>query len=154
MSHRKTQDEKYQMMTAAPIPGLIGRLAVPTIISMMITSFYNMADTFSRGPHQHQCHRCPLASYFPSWRSFRHWAFFAATVPATPFPENLALRTHRPQKSLLPRGFFLAFALGLLLMALGLLFLEPLSHLLGSTETILPPTPKTILALSFWARPI
>ena len=36
--------------------------------------------------------------------------------------------------------FFLAFALGLLLMALGLLFLEPLSHLLGSTETILPYT--------------
>ena len=49
MSHRKTQDEKYQMMTEAPIPGLIGRLAVPTIISMMITSFYNMADTFFVG---------------------------------------------------------------------------------------------------------
>lgn len=41
-----TQEEKFQMMTAAPIPGLIGRMAVPTIISMLITSFYNMADTF------------------------------------------------------------------------------------------------------------
>lgn len=30
----------------APIPGLIGRLAVPTIISMLVTSIYNMADTY------------------------------------------------------------------------------------------------------------
>ena len=37
------------MMTQAPIHGLIGRLSVPTIISMLITSFYNMADTFFVG---------------------------------------------------------------------------------------------------------
>ena len=33
-------------MLEAPIPGLIGRLAVPTIISMLVTSIYNMADTY------------------------------------------------------------------------------------------------------------
>ena len=46
MPKTMSQDEKYKMMTEDPIPGLIGRLAVPTIISMLITSFYNMADTF------------------------------------------------------------------------------------------------------------
>ena len=46
MKTSMTQEEKFQMMTTAPIPGLIGRMAVPTIISMLITSFYNMADTF------------------------------------------------------------------------------------------------------------
>ena len=49
MSVANSQDEKYTMMTEAPIPGLIGRLAVPTIISMLISSFYNMADTFFVG---------------------------------------------------------------------------------------------------------
>ena len=49
MHSNTSQDEKYRMMTEAPIPGLIGRLAVPTIISMLITSFYNMADTFFVG---------------------------------------------------------------------------------------------------------
>lgn len=44
-----SQEQKFEMMTEAPIPGLIGRLAVPTIISMLITSFYNMADTFFVG---------------------------------------------------------------------------------------------------------
>ena len=49
MQHTMSQDEKYRMMTENPIPGLIGRLAVPTIISMLVTSFYNMADTFFVG---------------------------------------------------------------------------------------------------------
>ena len=43
------QEEKYIYMTKTPVPRLIGELAVPTIISMLVTSFYNMADTFFVG---------------------------------------------------------------------------------------------------------
>ena len=39
-------EEKYKMMTETPVNRLIPRLAVPTIISMLTTSIYNMADTF------------------------------------------------------------------------------------------------------------
>ena len=48
---RKFSDpgEKFEWLTTAPIPGLVGRLAVPTIISMLITSIYNMADTYFVG---------------------------------------------------------------------------------------------------------
>ena len=49
LAHIQTQQEKYKMMIESPIPGLVGRLAIPTIISMLITSFYNMADTFFVG---------------------------------------------------------------------------------------------------------
>lgn len=44
-----TPDEKYEWITTAPLPGLIGSLAVPIIISMLITAVYNMADTFFVG---------------------------------------------------------------------------------------------------------
>lgn len=37
---------QVEKMTTQPIPKLITTLAVPTIISMLITSIYNMADTF------------------------------------------------------------------------------------------------------------
>ena len=40
-----TQTEKQKMMLTAPVEGLICRMAVPTIISMLITALYNMADT-------------------------------------------------------------------------------------------------------------
>ena len=46
LKHKISQEEKFQMMTTAPIPSLIGKMAVPTIISMLITSIYNIADTF------------------------------------------------------------------------------------------------------------
>ena len=40
------QEQKFQEMTTAPIGGLICRLAFPCVISMLVTAFYNMADTF------------------------------------------------------------------------------------------------------------
>ena len=46
LKHKIAQEEKFQMMTTASIPSLIGKMAVPTIISMLITSIYNIADTF------------------------------------------------------------------------------------------------------------
>ena len=39
-------DAQYRKMTQTPIPRLVTTLAVPTIISMLVTAVYNMADTF------------------------------------------------------------------------------------------------------------
>ena len=44
-----TQEEKFIQMTQSPIGKTISRLAVPCIISMLVTAFYNMADTFFVG---------------------------------------------------------------------------------------------------------
>lgn len=46
-----TQDEArrqahYEKMTQTPVPKLVTTLAIPTIISMMVSAIYNMADTF------------------------------------------------------------------------------------------------------------
>ena len=40
------QEEKFIQMTQPPVGGLILKLAVPCIVSMLVTTFYNMADTF------------------------------------------------------------------------------------------------------------
>ena len=40
------QELKFKQMTEPPVGKLICRLAVPCIISMLVTSFYNMADTY------------------------------------------------------------------------------------------------------------
>ena len=45
----RSKQDKFQEMTQAPVEPLILRLAVPCIISMLITAFYNMADTFFVG---------------------------------------------------------------------------------------------------------
>lgn len=47
--HHHTAKENYEQLTTAPIAGVITRLAIPTIISMLVTAFYNMADTYFVG---------------------------------------------------------------------------------------------------------
>ena len=49
MSIFRQPEDKFASMTQTPIPTLVSTLAVPTIISMLITSLYNMADTFFVG---------------------------------------------------------------------------------------------------------
>ena len=64
---------QYAKMTGTPIPKLVVTLAIPTIISMMTTAIYNMADTFlflSSAPVPPE--RSESSSR--SWRSFRRSA--------------------------------------------------------------------------------
>ena len=42
----KQRMEHYRKMTETPVPRLITRLAVPTIISMLVSAIYNTADTY------------------------------------------------------------------------------------------------------------
>lgn len=37
---------QYDKMTKTPVPNLIIRLGIPTVVSMLITSIYNTADTY------------------------------------------------------------------------------------------------------------
>ena len=41
-----TSTDKFTKMTTEPVERLVCKLAVPTIISMLVTTFYNLADTF------------------------------------------------------------------------------------------------------------
>lgn len=43
------QKEKVAYMLSEPVPHLVCQMAVPTVISMLVTSFYNMVDTFFVG---------------------------------------------------------------------------------------------------------
>ena len=127
------------MMTEAPIPGLIGRLAVPTIISMLITSFYNMADTFFVGKIGTSA-TAAVGVVFPVMAIIQALGFFCGHGSGNSISRHLGSKDVQSARELASTGFFLAFALGILLMVLGLIFLDPLSHLLGSTETIFPYT--------------
>lgn len=40
------EEQRHVKMTTTSVPGLILKLAVPTIASMLVTSLYNLADTF------------------------------------------------------------------------------------------------------------
>ena len=45
----RTEEENYRYLTQGPIHGVIITMAIPTIISMLVTSIYNIVDTFFVG---------------------------------------------------------------------------------------------------------
>ena len=46
---RAQSQAQYEKMTGTPIPKLVLTLAAPTVVSMLVSSIYNMADTFFIG---------------------------------------------------------------------------------------------------------
>ena len=48
-TNQKQAEEQFRRMTETPVGKLILGLSIPTIISMMVTNIYNMADTYFVG---------------------------------------------------------------------------------------------------------
>lgn len=139
LQHIMSQDEKYRMMTEAPVPGLIGRLAVPTIISMLVTSFYNMADTFFVGRIGTSA-TAAVGVAFPVMAVIQALGFFCGHGSGNSISRKLGAQKNDAAEELAATGFFGGLLLGVLVLIFGLLFLTPLSRILGSTDTILPYT--------------
>lgn len=135
------QEEKYVRMTTAPIPGLICSLAVPTVISMLVTSFYNMADTFFVGKLDTQS-TAAVGVVFSVMAVIQAVGFFFGHGSGNYISRKLGSKELDDAAAMAADGFFLSFFAGIVIAVFGLLFLTPLSMALGSTPTILPYTER------------
>ena len=80
----RSAEEKRNYMLEEPVKRLVCRLAVPTIMSMLVTSFYNMADTFFVGKLNTQS----TAAVGVVFSLMAPWDFCSAMVPEIIFQEN------------------------------------------------------------------
>lgn len=133
------QEERFEYMTTTPVPRLIGELAVPTIISMLVTSFYNMADTFFVGKINTQS-TAAVGVVFSIMAIIQALGFFFGHGSGNYISRRLGAKDFEEAAVMAANGFYLAFICGLLVMAGGFIFLKPLAVALGSTPTILPYT--------------
>ena len=139
MKHSLSQEEKFKMMTDDPLPSVIIRLAIPTMISMLVTAFYNMADTFFVGQISTSA-TAAVGVAFPVMAVIQAAGFFCGHGSGNSMSRKLGAKDHEAAEQLAAIGFYLAIFVGVIITIVGLIFLKPLSLLLGSTETILPHT--------------
>lgn len=137
------QSKKYQMMTETPIRKLILRLALPAIVSMMISSIYNMADTYFVGQLNESSAAATSATAavgiaFPLMSIIQAVGFMFGHGSGNFISRALGSQKTEEAERMAATGFFSALFAGLFISIVGLLFLEPLARLLGSTDTILP----------------
>ena len=133
--------DNFTQMTTAPIPGLIGRLAVPTIISMLVTSFYNIADTYFVGKINTQS-TAAVGIVFSVMSIIQAVGFFFGHGSGNYISRKLGAQETDNAEKMAATGFFFALFMGVVIAVVGLLLLTPLSVALGSTPTILPYTEK------------
>ena len=128
---------QYKKMTETPIAPLVLRLGIPTTISMLVTSVYSMADTFFIGKYGTSASGA-VGVVFGLMAIIQAFGFMFGQGSGSICSRALGARDAEKASRCTSKGFFAAVLTGGLMTVLGLIFLEPLMRLLGSTETILP----------------
>lgn len=134
MSKYKTQ---YDMMTQQPIPGLIMRLGFPTMISMFVTTLYNMADSYFVG--QINTSASGATSVVMGLMAIlQAIGFMFGHGSGSIISRKLGEKDIESARRFSATGFYSALFSGFFMLIAGSIFLTPLMRLLGSTDTILP----------------
>ena len=132
------QEKKFHKMTEEPVGSLICQLALPCIISMLVTAFYSMADTFFVGRLDSDAATGAVGVVFSLMAVIQAIGFFFGHGSGNFISRELGKQNFEDASNMAATGFFSALGTGLVICILGQIFLEPLAYLLGSTETILP----------------
>ena len=131
--------DNYTFLTQAPVHRVIVTMAIPTIISMLVTGLYNIADTFFVGKIDTQA-TAAVGIVFSLMFFVQAMGFFFGHGSGNYISRELGARRHENAVKMASTGFFSSFFFGLVILVLGEIFLTPLSLMLGSTVTILPYT--------------
>ena len=127
----------YKKMTETPVEKLIASLAVPTIISMLISNIYNLVDTYFVGTLGVSASGA-VGVVFTLMSILQAIGFMLGHGSGSIVSRLLAQKDIEKASKYISTAFFLAMGFGGLLIVLGLPMIRPLMYLLGSTDTILP----------------
>jgi len=130
--------EKLRYMTETPLPKLVIQLATPAVVSMLISSLYNMADTYFVGQIGSASATGAVGVILPVMSLMQAMGFMFGHGSGNHMSRALGAGRVEDAKKMAATGFFSAFLAGLIIMAVGLLFPALLFDLLGATYTILP----------------
>lgn len=131
------QEEKYLRMTTFPVKKLVGELAVPSIVSMLISSVYNIVDTFFVG-HLDTQSTAALGIVFSYMAFIQAMAFFFGQGAGNFISRSLGSRNVKGAEQMAAVGFLSSVLTGVVVAIAGFIFMDPLLDFLGSTPTVKP----------------
>ena len=128
---------QFEKMTQTPVPKLILGLAAPTILSMLITSIYNLADTFFVGRLSTSASGA-VGVVSSLMAIIQALGFMLGHGAGGIISRSLGSQDTHAATKFASTSFFTALTFGAVLAVLGLATLPDFMMLLGSTDTILP----------------
>lgn len=131
--------DNYEFLTQAPVSRVILTMALPTIVSMLVTCFYVIVDTYFVGQLNTQS-TAAVGIVFPLMSLIQAIGSFFGHGSGAYMSRELGARRTDKASSMATTGLVYALLIGILIAVVALLFLRPLSLVLGSTPTSLPFT--------------
>ena len=128
---------QFEMMTTKPVPSLIVQLGIPTMISMFVTSIYNMADSYFVGQINTSASGA-TGVVLGLMAILQAIGFMFGHGSGSIISRKLGQKDIESASRFSATGFYSALFSGFLILILGSVLLTPLMLLLGSTPTILP----------------
>lgn len=132
---------QYKKLTQTPIKKLIISLSVPTVISMMITMIYNVADTYFVSKISVSASGA-TGVVFSLMGILQAFGFMFGQGAGSCISRKLGEKDVETARKYSTWAFALALVVSMVIMLFGLIFITPFMRLLGSTKTILPYAKK------------
>lgn len=130
-------DTQYEKMIKTPIPKLIRTLAVPTIVSMLITSVYNVADAYFVAKLGTSA-SAAIGIVFSLMAMIQAIGFTLGMGASSAISRLLGKQKEDEAQEIASSALALSILSGIVLSIVGLIFLEPFMLLLGATKSTLP----------------
>ena len=129
--------ERFVMMTESPVRQLVMKMAVPTIISMMVTALYNIIDAFFVG-HISTEATAGVGVSFAYMTFINAIGFFFGHGSGNYISTALGAKKYGDAEKMAATGFFSSMGMGTIAAVVGMFFLSPLSRMMGATPDIVP----------------
>ncbi len=133
---KKEKPDRYAYLTETKVPRLILQLAVPTIISMLVTGIYNSADTFFVGqiPENATAASAAVGLVFPLMAIVQATGFFFGHGSGNCLSRLLGAGKNKEASEMASTGFAMALIAGVVIAALGNVFVHPMVRALASDD--------------------
>ena len=144
-------DAQYNKMVNTPVWKLITKLAIPTIISMLVTSLYNMADTFFVSQLGTEA-SAAVGIVFPIMSIIQACGFTLGMGSGSLVSIRLGQKRNEEASIISSTAFFAALGVGLLITCFGNLFAKVVLSFVGADAAVLPYA-KDYASFIFWGAP-
>ena len=116
-------DSQYNKMLNTPVWKLVTSLAVPTVISMLVTALYNMADTFFVSQISTEA-SAAVGIVFPIMSIIQAFGFTLGMGSGSLVSIKLGQKKNEEASELCSTAFFIAFGIGIIILFFGNLFAD------------------------------
>ena len=130
---------RYRDLTQTPVPKLILRLSVPTIVSMLVTALYNAADTFFVGRISTEA-TAAVGLAFSVMAIIQALGFFCGQGSGNYLSRMLGAQRQREAEEMAATGLALSLILGVVTAALAIRRLRVIVAFLGASGATVDAT--------------